>query len=50
MSFLAGTIFAFCNDEAQAFITFANFVHQPIFIKFFQGYIPDVKLRVQLFE
>lgn len=49
MSFLAGTLLAYC-EEASAFICFANFVHQPLFIKLFRGYIQDIKLRIDIFD
>lgn len=49
MSFLAGTILVYC-EEAEAFICFANFVHQTLFIKLYRGYIQDIKLRIDLFD
>lgn len=49
MSYLAGTILTYC-DEEEAFITFANFVHQDFFQQLFFGHIVDVELRVLIFD
>ena len=49
MSFLAGTLLVYC-EEASAFVCFANFVHEKLFIKLFRGYIQDIKLRIDLFN
>lgn len=49
LSFLAGTLLVYC-DEANAFICFANFVHESIYVKLFRGYIQDIKLRIDLFD
>ena len=49
MSFLAGTILVYCS-EPEAFICFANFVHQHFFIKLFSGHIPDIQFRISMFE
>ena len=49
MSFLAGTILTYCN-EPEAFICFANFVHQNFFIKLFFGHTNDIELRVSIFD
>ena len=43
-------ILVFCQEEPQAFVTFANFVHQPLFIKLFHGFKEDIKLRIKLFD
>ena len=49
MSFLAGTLLAYC-EEPQAFICFTNFVHEKLFIILFRGFIHDVRLRIDLFD
>ena len=49
MSFLAGIVLVHC-DEAEAFVSFTNWVHSNYFIKLFRGYLQDIKLRVDLFD
>ena len=43
MSYIAGTIMHYC-DEAEAFICFANFVHQSFFIQLFFGHVLGVEV------